>query len=54
VYDNKGVSVTYLELWDGDQAADSLRFWADKNELKKKCKINHAWARTIHTFQVLG
>ncbi|XP_052808571.1 DNA helicase B-like isoform X2 [Mya arenaria] len=41
---------TYLELWDGDKTG-GLRFWADKKELKAKCKIQHAWARTIHTFQ---
>lgn len=27
---------------------------ASFKELQKKCKLRHAWARTIHTFQVLS
>ena len=49
--DNHGNMKTFLQLSDKD-AEEELMFWADKRQMKKKCKIRHAWARTIHTFQV--
>lgn len=44
-------SERYLYLSNEDPD-DSKEFWCSFRELKKFCKIRHAWARTIHTFQV--
>ena len=42
----------YLFLSERDPDCPDAGFWVDRKELKKACKIRHAWARTIHTFQV--
>lgn len=44
-------SERYLYLSNEDPD-DPKEFWCSFRELKKFCKIRHAWARTIHTFQV--
>lgn len=38
----------YLTLDDGDGRMLCVSF----RELQRECKLQHAWARTIHTFQV--
>ncbi|KAL4233669.1 hypothetical protein ACF0H5_008351 [Mactra antiquata] len=41
---------TFLLLSDKDTEKEFI-FYVDKQQLRKSCKIRHAWARTIHTFQ---
>ena len=38
----------YLTLDDGDGRMVRVDF----KELQRECRLQHAWARTIHTFQV--
>ena len=49
-HDNKWL--TYFHLSDKDPDTE-FTFWVNRKELVKHCKIKHAWARTIHTFQVI-
>ncbi|KAH3739114.1 hypothetical protein DPMN_045761 [Dreissena polymorpha] len=49
--DPRGKASTYFQLSDKDKDQEFV-FWADRLQLRKQCKIRHAWARTIHTFQV--
>ena len=42
----------YLYLSERDPDSPEAGFWVDRKELKRECRIRHAWARTIHTFQV--
>ena len=44
----------YLFLSERDPDCPEAGFWVDRRELKRECKIMHAWARTIHTFQVIS
>ncbi|KAK3096494.1 hypothetical protein FSP39_000695 [Pinctada imbricata] len=48
--DKQGKETRYLHLNNRD-SDDPRKLWVNFREVRKKCKINHSWARTIHTFQ---
>ncbi|XP_061176764.1 DNA helicase B-like [Saccostrea echinata] len=50
IIDNSGKIERYLYLSNEDPD-DARELWCEFRELRNKCKIIHAWARTIHTFQ---
>ncbi|XP_062619654.1 DNA helicase B-like isoform X2 [Saccostrea cucullata] len=50
IIDERGKSIRYLYLSNEDPE-DPRELWCEFRELRDKCKIIHAWARTIHTFQ---
>lgn len=52
VVDERNVKREYLYLSERDPDSPDAGFWVNKKELRKECRIRHAWARTIHTFQV--
>ena len=42
----------FFYLSDRDPDSPNAGIWVDKGQLRMQCRIRHAWARTIHTFQV--
>ncbi|XP_076861161.1 DNA helicase B isoform X2 [Brachyhypopomus gauderio] len=48
----EGGKVTRRKLTlESDEAEDGRRLIVDYRELNRECKLQHGWARTIHTFQ---
>ncbi|KAL3884222.1 hypothetical protein ACJMK2_030440 [Sinanodonta woodiana] len=42
----------YLQLSEDNDIKNSSNFWVSFQELRRECRLMHAWARTIHTYQV--
>ncbi|KAK3603553.1 hypothetical protein CHS0354_027977 [Potamilus streckersoni] len=43
--------VRYLQLSEDNDIKNSSNFWVSFQELRRECRLMHAWARTIHTYQ---
>ena len=54
IIDPTSTSVERYIFLSNEDPEDPKQLWCKFGELRKFCKIRHAWARTIHTFQVSG